>query len=79
MGALALAIPTLAFANIELGTQVGVTDEEIRAKLAELGYAIEEIEREDDEIEVEVTLDGEEFEIEISPETGEIVSIEKDD
>ena len=79
IGAIALVLPAIALAGVEVGTQVGLTDDEIRANLSEQGYTVEEIEREEDEIEVEVSFNGEELELEISPETGEIVSIEKDD
>ncbi len=77
--ATATLVPTMALAAASLGDNVGTTEAEIRAGLVAAGYTIEEIEIEADEIEAEVTLDGQALEIEISPENGTIVAIEADD
>lgn len=75
----ALCVPAIAFAAINVGDKAGVTDAEIRGSLEAAGYKIDEIEREDDEIEVTATLNGRTVEIEIAPKTGEIQEIELED
>ncbi|MEP1206213.1 MAG: PepSY domain-containing protein [Rhizobiaceae bacterium] len=77
--ATATLVPTIALAGVTLGDSVGTSEAEIRASLEKQGYTIEEFEREDGEIEVEVTLDGKPLEIEISPEDGTVISMEVDD
>ena len=77
--ATAALAPSIAFAAVSVGDTVGKTQEEIRTALEKQGYQIREIEVEDDEIEVEATLDGTALEIEIEPENGMVVGIEIDD
>lgn len=76
--ALALLIPGAALAQVTLGQSLGTTDDAIRAKLTEAGYAVSEIEHERDEIEVKATQDGKKIEIELSGD-GTIKSIELED
>ena len=71
--------PALALASVTVGDKVGVSDEEIRAKLEAAGYTVNEIERGDGELEVEATINGQEVEIDISPDTGAIVKLELED
>ena len=68
LGLIAGAVPAAAFAAVAVGDKIGVSDEEIRSALEAEGYILEEIEREDGEIEAEVVLNGTEFEITIDPE-----------
>lgn len=75
----AIALPFIASAGISLGDSIGLSDEEILTGLESQGYVIIEIEREDDEVEAEATLNGVEFEIEIDPKTGLITEIEQED
>lgn len=79
IGAVLLSAPLAAWAGLSTGDSVGKTPDEIRTSLESLGYVVEEIEIEDDEIEAEVTMNGEELEIEIDPATGAIIEIEKED
>ena len=72
-------IPAIAFAELSEGDQLGTTQDEITAQLVSQGYEIKEIELEDDEFEVEVVMNGQEFEIEIDAKAGTISEIEKDD
>ncbi|PSL19469.1 PepSY domain-containing protein [Shimia abyssi] len=74
-----LLIPGAAFAQINVGDTVGSTETDILAALEAQGYTSMEIEFEDDEIEVEAMLDGQEYEIEISPETGDVLAINLED
>ncbi|RZW12457.1 MAG: hypothetical protein EX266_01300 [Rhodobacteraceae bacterium] len=67
------AAPTLA-AALSAGDAVGTTEADIRAALKARGYEVTEI-----AIEVEATLDGEAYEIDVSLDTGEILEIERDD
>ena len=75
----ALAIPVSALAAVSVGDAVGTDDDAIRAKLEAAGYVVDEIEREDGEIEVEASLDGREVEIEISSDTGTVLEMELED
>ncbi len=75
----ALMIPGVAFAQLDTGAAIGTSDDDIRAVLEDKGFEITEIEREDDEIEVEAMLDGKAYEIELSAETGMVLEIELDD
>lgn len=74
-----VVLPSLAFAAVSVGDTIGVSDEDIREALTAQGYTIEEIEREAGEIEVEVMLNGQEFEIELDAETGMVVEVELED
>jgi len=73
------ALPIVAQAALTEGTLVGTSETEIRAALETEGFVVTEIESEDGEIEVEATLDGQEYEIGLSAETGEVLEIEQDD
>ena len=74
-----MLVPSLALAQITVGDTLGTEDDAIRAQLEQQGYAVEEIEREDGEIEVDVRKDGQEFEIVINAQTGAVEEIEEDD
>jgi len=74
-----IAVPLVAYAGLSMGDRVGITDEEIRSSLESQGYVVIEIERESDEIEAEVTLNGVEYEIELDPSTGQVSEIELED
>lgn len=75
----ALIAPAAAFAQINIGDDLGVSETAVQAALEAQGYTVTEIEFETDEIEAEVILDGQAFEIEISPETGLVVAVELED
>ena len=75
----AILAPVIAFAAVSVGDSLGTSDADIRAKLEAAGYTVNEIEREDGEIEVEAVRDGLPVEIEIASDTGMIVEIEVDD
>ena len=70
--------PAIALAQVTVGDLVGTDDQTITATLNAAGYEVVEIEREDDELEVEVIWNGEEWEIELS-DTGHVIEIELDD
>ena len=76
--ALVTLVPTVALAQLNVGDAVGTGDAEIRAKLESAGYTVEEIERNNGEIEVEAMLNGKEYELELSAE-GNIREIELED
>lgn len=71
--------PAAAFAAPSVGDELGTSIAEIAASLHEAGYDIREIERDDDEFEVEVILDGQRYELEISPTTGLITDLHLED
>ena len=75
----ALIVPAAAFAGLDVGSQLGSSETDVRAALSELGYVIHDIEVEDGEIEAEVTLDGVAYEIEVAMDSGKIVEIEVED
>lgn len=70
--------PAIAL-KIEVGDVLGLTEADVRAHLNGLGYEVEEIEQEGDEIEFEIRVDGVEYEIDVSVETGAVLEIERDD
>lgn len=74
-----LLVPGMAFAQINVGDTMGVTESEILSTLEADGYRVLEIEMEDGEIEVEAVLDGQTYEIEIAADSGLILEIELDD
>ncbi len=76
-GALIVA-PALAFAVVNVGDTLGVSESEIRAQLEKDGYTVTEFEMEDGEIEVYATKDGQTFEFELS-ESGQVLEIELED
>ena len=79
IGTAMIALPAIALAGIAMGDMMGKTDAEIAEAMAAKGYEVVDIEREDDEIEVEAVIDGQEVEIALSPETGEVIEIELED
>ncbi|WP_299686167.1 PepSY domain-containing protein [uncultured Tateyamaria sp.] len=74
-----LLVPATAFAGLELGQPLGTTEEGIRAALTDMGYTVEEFEAEEGEIEVDVTLDGVAYEVEVAADTGHIIAMELED
>ncbi|MGI9394908.1 MAG: PepSY domain-containing protein [Boseongicola sp.] len=78
-GILVGLIPAAAFANFAVGDTIGTDLDEIRAKFEAQGYTVTEIEVEDDEIEVEYVLDGQEYEVTLNPDTGEVLEVELED
>ena len=66
------------FANVSVGDRLGTDDAQILTALEAQGYQVEEIEREDGEIEAEVMKDGVEYELTLAQDTGEILEIETD-
>lgn len=78
LAALAL-VPATAFAAPSVGDVLGTSIAEIATNLEDAGYEVREIEREDNEFEVEILVDGQLYELEISPSTGMITEIELED
>ena len=79
ISALGLAsIPMTALA-LTAGDTLGTSEADIRAALVAEGYEVLEFETEDDEIEVEVSRDGQVFEIELSADTGTVLEVELED
>ncbi|MEO1197777.1 MAG: PepSY domain-containing protein [Pseudomonadota bacterium] len=74
--------PSLAFAAVTAGDQLGTTEVDIRAALEERGYVVERVYRDgdddDDDFEADVVLDGVDYELYIDPETGVVTEIELD-
>lgn len=62
-----------------VGAYLGKSEEEIARTLESEGYDVEDFETEDGLIEVEANIGGVSYEIYVDPESGEIVSIKKDD
>ncbi len=77
--AMIAAVPVLAFAQINLGDQIGTEEAVIRAWIEAQGAEVVEIELEDDEIEVEYRLNGTEYEAELDPATGAVIALEVED
>mgnify|MGYP000371492669 CR=1 FL=1 len=75
----ALMIPAAALAQLDVRQQLGSTESDVRAALTGMGYEVQEIEIEGNEIEAEVMLDGVELEIEVAMDTGLIIEIETED
>ncbi|WP_375569963.1 PepSY domain-containing protein [Ahrensia marina] len=71
-----LVAPVVALAAPTVGDSVGTSLEEVMNNLTNSGYEVREIEAEDDELEAVVLADGQLLELEISPETGMILSVE---
>ena len=61
------------------GDMLGKSEVEITAALETLGAKIDKIESEDDEIEIELTLDGVAYEVEVDLSTGIIAEVEMGD
>ncbi|MEX3017822.1 PepSY domain-containing protein [Gymnodinialimonas hymeniacidonis] len=74
-----ITAPTVAFAQLTPGDVAGTAEADILAFLEAEGYTIQETETEGDMLEVEVMLDGAEFEIEVDLTTGRIAEIEAED
>lgn len=79
LAAISLAMPSVALAEITPGAILGTSDADITAALAAQGYVIDEIDREDDELEIDAMLDGIEYEFKLDPATGEVLEVEAED
>ena len=77
--AAAFLVPGLALAQANIGDNLGTNEADIRAALEAKGFVIEEFEMDDKEIEVEASLDGMPYEIEVSNETGMVIEVALDD
>ena len=64
---------------LSTGDYVGKTETEITKSLEQQGYKVNEIEREEGNLEADVVLDGKPYEIYTDPRTGKIVEIEEGD
>ncbi|MFK7792820.1 MAG: PepSY domain-containing protein [Devosiaceae bacterium] len=71
--------PVLALAAPTVGDTVGTSVQDVMSNLINAGYEVREIEADDDELEAVVLADGQLLELEISPETGMIISVELED
>jgi hypothetical protein len=71
-----LVVPAIALAAPTVGDMVGTNLEDVMNSLTSAGYEVREIEAEDDELEAVILAEGRLLELEISPETGMIVSVE---
>lgn len=78
-----IALPAYAMASEadhELSGQfLGHTEAEIVQTLEGQGYAVDETEMEDGELEVEIARDGKSFEVEVDLETGKVTEVENED
>ena len=83
--ALALGIVSLGVLSVQANAgneqtaPISVDYSEIVKTVTDAGYTFEKLEIEDGVIEAEGTKDGKEWEITLSAETGEILSVEEDD
>lgn len=75
----ALILPGFALAQVNPVDSLGTTEAAISASLTAQGYVITGFETEGDEIEVDATLDGIAYEIEISPQDGTVLEVELGD
>lgn len=76
IASMVILCPTSAFAELAVGDAVGMAEAEIRASIEGAGYAVNAIEFESDEFEIEAILNGQEYEIEVDPAAGTIAEIE---
>lgn len=74
-----LMIPGVAFAEINVGEELGVSHSSIIATLETRGYTLLETEVEGDEIEIEAMLGDEVFEVEVSADTGTVLAVYLED
>ena len=75
----ALLVPGMAFANVNVGDSVGISETSIQSALEAQGYAVMAFEVEADEIEVQASKDGQIFEIEVAADTGLVLEVELED
>lgn len=73
-----LASTGIALAAVSVGDTLGTTEDDVRAALTSQGYMVEEIETEDGEIEAEVSMDGQEMEVVVDAQTGQVLEMELD-
>ncbi|GGX53950.1 hypothetical protein GCM10007385_22670 [Tateyamaria omphalii] len=75
----ALIVPGIAIAGVDIGQTLGTSETDVRQALTDMGYAVQEVEIEDGEIEADVMLDGVAYEVEVSMDTGLVTEIELED
>ncbi|WP_299555837.1 PepSY domain-containing protein [uncultured Tateyamaria sp.] len=75
----ALIVPGIAIAGADVGQTLGTSEADVRSALTAMGYVVQEIEIEGEEIEAEVTLEGVAYEIEVAIDTGLVTEIELED
>ncbi|MGB5871274.1 MAG: PepSY domain-containing protein [Albidovulum sp.] len=75
----ALIAPGFAMAQVNPGDTLGTSEAAITAALQSQGYTVTEFEAEENQLEVEVVLDGVAFEIEISPADGTVLEVAQED
>ncbi len=73
-----LLIPATAFAQVSVGSNLGTSETAIRAALQAQGYSVSEVDIETGEIEVDVEIDGQMYDVEISPETGLVLAVREE-
>ena len=61
--------------DLEKGTELGTTMEQVQTKLKEMGYEIRKSEVEDGEMEFYVVKDGKMAEIYVDPQTGKVMKM----
>ena len=76
-----VALPATGFAasGFEVGDVLGTDEAAITSILQEKGYEVMEVEIEDDVAEAEASLDGVEYEFEVSMSDGKILEIDSED
>lgn len=80
LGAAAMGVLSVqAVAGTDSLKGAGLTQEQVAAIVTEAGYVFEEAEFEDGVIEAEGTKDGQEWELTLDAQTGEILEVELDD
>ncbi|MCB1338566.1 MAG: PepSY domain-containing protein [Maritimibacter sp.] len=77
--ALVLATAPAFAADLVMGTQLGTSEDAIRAALTELGWEVRKLDTEDGMIEVYAVMGDKMAEIYIDPTSGEIVKISAND
>lgn len=77
--ALMLSTTPAFAADLAMGTQLGTTEEAIRAALTEMGWEVRKLDTEDGMIEAYAVMGNQMAEIYIDPTSGEVVKISTDD
>ena len=75
----ALFVPGVALAQINVGDALGSSEAAILAALQAQGYETTEIEVENGEIEIDANLGDQSFEIEVSSTTGLVLAVYEED
>lgn len=77
--ALVLATAPAFAATVELGTQLGTTEDAIKAALTEMGWDVRKLDTEDGMIEAYAVNGSDMAEIYIDPTSGEVVKVSAND